>query len=44
VNIPTIISLIGASLSLALAFYALVRNFRFFADRPFAAGMVALAV
>lgn len=43
-TIPTIISLIGASLSLALALYALVRNFRFFADRAFAAGMVALAV
>ncbi len=43
-TIPTIISLIGASLSLALAFYALARNFRFFADRAFAAGMVALAV
>lgn len=43
-SIQTIISLIGAMLSTALALYALVRDFRGFASRTFAAGMLALAL
>jgi hypothetical protein len=43
-TINTAISLIGACLSLGLALFALVRNFRSFAYRAFAAGMTALAL
>ncbi len=43
-TIEAIISLIGATLSVALALYALVRDYRSFAYRTFAAGMIALAL